>query len=51
MALNPQTELYFCRSPFYAGEEELLESYSNSRLYPVRVSDIYAERYKVVRNL
>jgi serine/threonine protein kinase len=48
---NRQTELHFRRSPFYAGEEELLESYSNFRLYPVRVSDIYMERYKVVRKL
>jgi len=51
MASNRPTELHYRRSPFYAGEDELTESYSNFRLYPVRVNDIYAERYKVVRKL
>jgi serine/threonine protein kinase len=45
-----QTEFHFRRAPDY-GDAEHPSLYSNYRLYPVRINDVYNGRYQVIRKL
>jgi hypothetical protein len=43
--------LCFQEAPDYSGGEEPIKSYKQGRFYPVRIKNIYNERYQVIRKL
>jgi serine/threonine-protein kinase SRPK3 len=49
--LQRKTVLRFSEALDYGGEEEPPKSYNQYRFYPVRINDIYVERYQVIRKL